>query len=249
MIDAESISIVLDVLRPERSALVSLLESFGPADWSRATECPAYSVKGVATHVLGDDLSLLSRQRDAAENGLMHVAADLPGADFRTLLDTFNDRWVAAARFLSTDLVIELLRLTGAWTADYYERVDPAAPGEPVGFFGASGHSSPFWHAIAREYIERWVHHSQIRRAIGLGSLADEPFLRVGIEVAGAASGVAPGIPTERDGSWTLGPVVLGPAPQAADILTRAHLAADVRKLASGPPTAVELLAGFAGRP
>jgi hypothetical protein len=249
MIGAESISVVLDVLRPERAALLGMLESFGPEEWSRSTECSTYAVKGVATHVLGDDLSLLRRQRDGAENGLMQVAAELPGTDFRTLLDTFNDRWVAAARFLSTDLVIELLRLAGGWTAGYYEKIDPAAPGEPVGFFGATGPSSPFWHAIAREYIERWVHHSQIRRAVGLGSLADDRFLRVGIEVAAAAAGVEPGIATEPDGWWTLGPVTLGPAQQAADILRRAHTADDVRKLARGPAAAVDLLAAFAERP
>jgi uncharacterized protein (TIGR03083 family) len=166
MIDAESISAVLEVLRPERSALLTTLESLGVEDWARPTECPAYSVKGIATHLLGDDLSLLSRRRDSAENGLVAMAADLPGADFQTLLDAFNDRWVAAARFLSTDLLIELLRLTGEWTARYYEAVDPRAPGEPVRLFAADGHSSPFWHAIAREYMERWVHHSQIRRAL-----------------------------------------------------------------------------------
>lgn len=249
MIGADSISVVLEVLRPERAALLDLLSSFDPGDWSRATECPAYTVKGVATHVLGDDLSLLSRQRDAAENGLMQVAAEVPGADFRTLLDTFNDRWVAAARFLSTDLVIELLRLAGEWTAIYYEEVDPAAPGEPVGFFGATGSSSPFWHAVAREYIERWVHHSQIRRAVGLGSLSGEQFLRVGIEVAAAAAGVEAGIPTEQNGSWALGPVALGPAQQTADILTRAHTAEDVRLLVDGPASAVDVLASFAGRP
>ena len=62
---------VLDVtpmLRPERALFVELLESLDPEDWDTATECPAYSVKGVATHVLGDDLSLLSRQRDKATN-------------------------------------------------------------------------------------------------------------------------------------------------------------------------------------
>lgn len=249
MIDAGSISIVLDALRPERAAFLAVLERIDPADWARPTECPGYTVKGVATHVLGDDLSLLSRQRDAAENGLMQLAAELPGTDFRTLLDTFNDRWVAAARFLSTDLVVELLRLTGEWTAAYYDAVDPDAPGEPVGFFGARGQSSPFWHAIAREYVERWVHHSQIRRALGLGSLADAPFLKVGIGVAAAAAGVEPGVPTAPDGPWSLGPVVLGPAPQAADILTRAHTADELRTFVSGPPAAVELLATFAGRP
>jgi uncharacterized protein (TIGR03083 family) len=249
MIDAGSISVVLDALRPERAALLDLLSGLATDEWARPTECPAYSVKGVATHVLGDDLSLLSRQRDEAENGLMQVAAELPGADFRTLLDTFNDRWVAAARFFSAELLIELLDLAGEWTATYYGDVDPSAPGEPVGFFGATGSTSPFWHAIAREYVERWVHHSQIRRALGRGSLPDEPLLRVGIEVVATIAGVEPGIPAAPDDLWSIGPVVLGPAATAADILTRAHAPEEVKQLASGPPAAVELLAAMAGRP
>lgn len=249
MLNASSISVVLDALRPERDALLDLLRQLDGEDWGRPTECPAYTVKGIATHVLGDDLSLLSRQRDGAENGLMQVATELPGADFRTLLDAFNDRWVAAARFLSPELVIELLRITGEQTAAYYDAVDPDAPGEPVGFFGPPGASSPFWHAIAREYVERWVHHAQVRRALGLGSPAARPFLHVGIEVVAAAGRVEPGIPTEDDGPWMLGPVELGPAQQAADILTRAHTADEVSRLVTGPPEAVELLAAIAGRP
>ena len=248
MLDGGSISVVLDVLRPERSALLAMLEALRAEDWARPTECPAYTVKGIATHVLGDDLSLLSRQRDGAEPGLISLAGELPGVDFRTLLDTFNDRWVAAAGFLSTELVTELLSLAGEWTAAYYGAVDPDAPGEPVGFFGSRGESSPFWHAVAREYVERWVHHSQIRRALGFASLADRSLLTVGVEVAAAAAGVEPGIPTDPDGSWILGAVVLGPAQQAADILTRAHTADEVRALATGPAAALEVLAGFAGR-
>ena len=102
MLDASSIGTILEVYRPERSTLTSLLEGLGQNEWGRSTECPAYSVKGVATHILGDDLSLLSRQRDRAEQGLSLLRPELPDADFRTLLDTFNDRWVAAAQFLST---------------------------------------------------------------------------------------------------------------------------------------------------
>ena len=105
----------------------------------------AYTVNGVATHVLGNDLSLLSRQRDGAEDGLVQMAKGLPDADFRTLLDDFNDRWVAAARFLSPQLLMELLRLADEWTAAYYRAVDPEAPAEPVGFFGSRGAHSPFW--------------------------------------------------------------------------------------------------------
>jgi uncharacterized protein (TIGR03083 family) len=248
VLGADSINVVLDVLRPERETLLDLLRALEPEDWNRATECPLYSVKGVATHVLGDDLSLLSRQRDRAENGLVLVAAEMPGADFRTLLDTFNDRWVAAGQFLSVEVLIELLRLAGEWTAAYYDAVDPDAPGEPVGFFGATGSSSPFWHAIAREYVERWVHHSQIRRAIGMRSLAERRFLVVGVDVAAATAGVEAVPPADPGGDWMIGPVNLGPAQQAADILTRGHTSDEVRALATGPKAAVELLASFAGR-
>jgi len=250
VLDSSSISKVLEVYRPERSALLEVLSSLSPADWNRPTECPAYSVKGVATHVLGDDLSLLSRQRDAAVNSLVLVAEELPGADLRTLLDTFNDRWVSAARFLSPELLIELLRLTGDWTAVYYEEVDAEAAGEPVGLFGARrGSTSPFWQAIAREYLERWIHQSQIRRALGLGSVAERRFLVPGVEVTAAIAMMEPGIPTDPDGPWSLGPIGIGPAQQAADILTRAHRADQVRRLATGPAEAVERFAAVAGRP
>ena len=81
---------------------------------------------------------------------------------------------------------------------------------EAVGLFGATQDaSSPFWQAIAREYLERWVHHSQIRRALGLPSLADRQFLVPGVEVCAAIARVEPGIPTRPDGAWNIGPIVL----------------------------------------
>jgi len=250
MLDASSISVVLNVYRPERASLLELLGGLSGEDWQSPTECPAYTVRGVATHVLGDDLSLLSRQRDGAKDGVSLLAAELPGADFRTLLDTFNDRWVAAAEFLSTELLMELLRLTGEWTAAYYAAVDPESPGEAVGLFGAQQEAiSPFWQAIAREYLERWIHHSQVRRALGISSLAEQRFLVPGIEVASAIARMEPGIPTGPNGAWTLGPVVLGPAQQAADILTRAHTSDEVRELVGGPADIVALFAAVAGRP
>jgi uncharacterized protein (TIGR03083 family) len=250
MLDASSISVVLETYRPERDALLELSAGLSFDDWNKPTECPAYSVKGIAAHVLGDDLSLLSRQRDGAVQGLMYMAEELPGADFRTLLDAFNDQWVGAARFMSPAVLIELLRLTGEWTAAYYESVDPDMPGEPVGLFGAGRNSnSPFWQAIAREYIERWVHHSQIRRALGLGSLADRQFLRTGIEVVAAMTRSEPVVPVDPEGVWGFGAIVLGPTRQAADILTRAHTAESIRRLASGPAEMIDLVAAVAGRP
>jgi hypothetical protein len=60
--------------------------------------------------------------------------------------------------------------------------------------------------------LERWLHHSQIRRALGLGSLAEEPFLTVGVELVAAAVVLEPGIPPAPYGAWALGPVALGRA-------------------------------------
>ncbi len=216
---------VTSMLRPERAELVELLCSLEPGDWDRPTECPAYSVRGVATHVLGDDLSLLSRQRDQATNGLALVAEEMAGADFRTILDVFNDTWVSTARFFSTAVLVDLLRVVGDRTADFYESVDLAAPCEPVFFFGSTGEPSPYWQAIAREFVERWVHHSQIRRALGQASLANEQFVRSGVDVVAAAAGVEA---MQDDGRWSIGSVMIGSTEQTADVLTRrAHRRGD----------------------
>jgi uncharacterized protein (TIGR03083 family) len=252
-IDESTISTVLEVYRSERARLVELLATLDDAQWALPTECPAYSVKGIAAHILGDDLSLLSRQRDGAVQGLVMMAERMPGADFRALLDGFNDQWVEAARFLSPPLLLQLLDLAGQWTHRYYCDVDPSAAGEPVPLFGRSfGDSSPFWHAIAREYLERWAHHSQIRRALGLGSLADSPFLDVGhaiiSTVAGAPTGDGALAADESDIRWAIGPIVLGSRARAADILTLGHSAAEVAALVDGPDDAVHHFAVRVGR-
>ncbi len=236
---------VTSMLRPERAALIELLSSLEPDDWSRPTECPAYSVKGVATHVLGDDLSLLSRQRDQATNGLLLVAEDMAGADFRAILDAFNDAWVSAARFFSVEVLIDLLRVVGDHTAEFYESVDLEAPCEPVFFFGSAGEPSPYWQAIAREFVERWVHHSQIRRALGQASLADEQFVRTGVDVVAAVAGAEA---RQDGGQWTIGTLMIGSTQRTADVLTRRHTAGEVRQLVTGPDDAVELAAVSFGR-
>jgi uncharacterized protein (TIGR03083 family) len=168
---------VLDVtalLGPERAVLLDLLRGFSSADWDRPTECPEWNVKGVALHVLGDDLSLLTRQRDASTDSLTLFAEQHPGLSFRELLDGFNEEWVAAARFFSTELVIDMLRLVGEWSHEFYCNVGlETLSREPVGFF-ASADPSPYWQVIAREYIERFVHQSQIRRAVGAPELEGE---------------------------------------------------------------------------
>ena len=162
-------------LAPERTALLDLLAGFSTSDWNRATECPAWTVQQLALHILGDDLSLLARQRDAvAKQGLMLYAESHPGHTFMQLLDGFNEQWVTSSTFLSPKLMIELLRLVGEWSDDFYRNVGLGTISrEPVGFF-AQTEPSPYWQVIAREYMERVIHQSQIRRAVGAPELDGE---------------------------------------------------------------------------
>lgn len=165
---------VTHMLQPERAALLALLEGLAADDWRKPTECPAWNVKELALHILGDDLSLLSRQRDLAPNSLFLYAEDHPGLGFRKLLDGFNELWVHSARFFSPEVVIEMLRSVGEASDAFYCEVGlETISGEPVGLF-ATTDPSPYWQVIAREYLERVVHQSQIRRAVGVPPMHGE---------------------------------------------------------------------------
>src|SRR3954453_10441023 len=85
---------VVGRLVPEREALTDLLQGLTADDWNRPTECPAWTVRGVALHLLGDALSLLARQRDAEVPSLL-TESSLPTWDGApdAILDRFNERW------------------------------------------------------------------------------------------------------------------------------------------------------------
>jgi uncharacterized protein (TIGR03083 family) len=48
----------------ERARLLDLVHELKPEVWQRPSPCPSWSVHGLVTHLLGDDLGLLSRRRD-----------------------------------------------------------------------------------------------------------------------------------------------------------------------------------------
>jgi uncharacterized protein (TIGR03083 family) len=186
----------------ERGELLAFLSDLQPDEWAAPTECPAWSVKGIALHLLADDLSLLSRQRDDEPPG---VAIE-PGASFDQLfvaLDRFNDRWVEAASFFSTPVLLELLRLSGEWTQQFYGSVDPDRLGEAVPWIGPD--SAPYWLLAAREYIERWIHQLQIRRATGRPGLHDARFVvpAAAVAVRGFPQGFAI-LPADEATTFTL---------------------------------------------
>jgi hypothetical protein len=166
---------IVNTLRAEREALVHLLTGLSEVEWRCETECPAWSVQGIATDLIGDDLSLVSRQRDGAPSGLRQIAPSHPEPKFLELLNVFNEGWVTTAAFFSSSVVVELLVMTGKWTADFYGQQDPSALGEPV--FWAGPDPAPYSKIAQREYGERGLHHMQIARATGHRGPVDE-FLR-----------------------------------------------------------------------
>ena len=93
------------------------------------------------------------------------------------------------------------------------------------------------------------MHHSQIRRALGLGALDDEPFVGVGVAIVATIAGTSGFAPEHADAPWKLGEVELGDTAQTAAVLTRAYTADELGGLLTGPPDDVARLTLLAARP
>ncbi|CAN5760261.1 hypothetical protein BH20ACT23_BH20ACT23_17970 [soil metagenome] len=164
---------VRKVMEQERAEFVRLLRTLTDEDRDKPTVCEGWTVGDLAVHLLGDDLSFLARNRDAHRNETLDAPQDWD--HFVDQLDAHNDRWVQAGGFLSTWLVAELLEHTGRAVAEFLEGVDSSALGEVVSWAGPD--PAPWWLVGAREFTERWVHHQQIRDAIGQPGLNGPSFV------------------------------------------------------------------------
>ncbi len=161
----------IDLFAPDRATLLNLLAGLTDEEWQRPTVCAGWSVKDVALHLLGGDLTNLSRRRD----GFRGPAA-VAGETVVSLVNRLNDEWLRAARRLSTSVVQELLAAMETPLFEYFAGLDPLALGPRVSWAGPE--PAPVWLDIAREYTERWHHQQHIREAVHQPGQESRRFLQ-----------------------------------------------------------------------
>ena len=164
--------LVTDLFPEILDALLALLGGLTPAQWAAPTACASWSVHDVALHLLGDDASILARQRD----GFTPPGAP-PGPTWEELvawLNARNARWVEETRRISPPLLCDLLRLTGTQASAHFAGRDLYALGAPVSWAGPG--PAPVWMDVAREYTERWHHQQHIRDAVGQPGLMEPRY-------------------------------------------------------------------------
>lgn len=162
--------IVADLFPVALTELLALLSGLSEEDWRKPTACATWSVKDVALHLLGDDIGILSRQRDRFSSGLL-------ARDWRELVALLNESnalWVQASRRISVRLLRDLLAFTGAQVSAHFASLDPYAAGDVVSWAGPD--PAPVWLDLAREYTERWHHQQHIRDAVGKPGLKEPRF-------------------------------------------------------------------------
>lgn len=147
----------------EHRRIIELLRSLTPQDWQRPTPCPGWTVHGLAAHLIGGSLSVISWLRDGFRG-----TSPAPGVDeagFIGWLDDLQMEWVEAARRISPRLTIELLDWTHTGFTEAITAQDPQALTADVSW--AAKDPVPVWLDHARELTEKWIHRQQILEALG----------------------------------------------------------------------------------
>lgn len=166
-------------LFPELLAgLLNLLTGLSPDAWATPVPRKTWTVRDVALHLLGGDVGIISRGRDRFTASIIDARTK---AELVQALKAQNDRWVAAGQRISPRLLCDLLRLTGDQATQYFESLDPSAPGEVVSWAGPL--PAPNWLATGQEYTERWHHQQHIREALGRPGFDDAPYLKPALDI------------------------------------------------------------------
>jgi uncharacterized protein (TIGR03083 family) len=160
-------------------ALVDLLQSLNPADWTKPTLAKKWCVKDIAAHLLDGNLRTISMLRDGYFGEQPTNLFTYQGiVDF---LNELNASWVKAAKRISPTLLIQLLKSSGLEYHAYLKQLDPMATATfSVAWAGEA--ASKNWFHIARDYTEKWHHQMQIREAVNANGLLSKQLYRPVLE-------------------------------------------------------------------
>jgi hypothetical protein len=114
----------------------------------------------LANHLIGDDLSLVSWQRNNHRGKVPPRGLDEKG--FIGWLDELQVEWGTADGWLSPQLTIELLEWLGDRVVDTVGTQDPSDVTASVSW--ASGEAVPVWLDQARGLSEWWVGFRRVAR-------------------------------------------------------------------------------------
>jgi uncharacterized protein (TIGR03083 family) len=149
------------IIRQVDQHLIELLTSLDSDEWDLPTVAPQWTVRDVAAHLLDTALRKLSMGRDKCRVERTEVRSH---QDLVTLVNRLNREGVTVYRRLSPPVLTQIMQLTCAQTADFYESLNPFAEAA-IGVSWAGETTSLVWFDTARELTERWHHQEQIRLA------------------------------------------------------------------------------------
>ena len=164
------------VSRALAAELVALLETLSPEEWDAITACAPWTVKDIAVHLLGWADALCSPRSFAAQAR----AALRRRRRFDNLLDAHNDGQVEAGRTMSTQEVVDRLRVMLPRAAKLRRRLGGPLHYVPAyaGFLGGTCNLGYLLNAVfPRDSV---VHTIDIAQATG----RDVPVSDAGARVA-----------------------------------------------------------------
>ncbi len=149
------------LLRKVDGKLIELLRSLDPAEGDLPTTAPQWKVRDVAAHLLDTALRKLSLVRDRCATEPVEIRSQ---QDLIAFVNRLNQEGVTVFRRLSPSVLIDMMKIACAQSADFHESLDPFETAAfNVSWAGET--ESLNWFDTARELTERWHHQQQIRLA------------------------------------------------------------------------------------
>ena len=157
------------------SELIELLQKLSPDEWNYPTSNSKWNIKDIVSHLIDTDLRRISYQRDQ----MIPPTPDKKIENTTQLveyLNHLNNCWIVAAKRLSPNTLIDLLKYIKVEIPKLLSSLDMDSKALfPVWWAGEE--ESKCWFDIAREYTEKWYHQQQIREAIGKPLLVEQKWI------------------------------------------------------------------------